>query len=209
MLMNHRRRAFSFVELLITLVIISFVGLGIFSAFRYYNVTAQSATLRAQLNHELRKAADVLKYTLLEARQVYDNSFPYATTPALTGATGSSELIVEIPSVNASGNFINFEDLTYIDYVRFYLTSGVLTRMVYRGTTAPGSARSATSYDVAENISSVSFRYNGVLLGDMTAAELFGLNSVDVHLTAERQNIWSGEMIQQSLEVKINFRNDV
>jgi type II secretory pathway pseudopilin PulG len=202
-----KRTGFSIPELLVSVTLLTVVGMGIFSGFRFYNYTAATAAQKAAVLKNLRTVLDYMKHDLLISRGVYDNvSSYYAVTPPLSETTTTSRLVIRVPSVDGSGDFIDLQDEEYIDFYVYELIGDTLVRKTRRSTKG-GSVRSTDNFILGDNIDSISFSDGLTNLGSLTPTELKGLRHVQVNISGLVQNQYGGPNDTVELIMNVSFRN--
>ncbi len=205
-----KQKGFTLVELLFTLIIFSVVGIGMFSAFKYYNITATEATQRMLALQNIRQSLDIIKHDVFISKGIYGNDTPYSSSPSLVGnSTTSNQLIIAIPSINAGGEYIDCTNSTYVDYYKFHLNAaGELIRTTYRGNLAPGSARLIEDYIIAKNIKSLTFTDNGLVpLSSISDEDIKGMSHIRVEVKVSFKNTLGGADITETITTNISLRN--
>jgi prepilin-type N-terminal cleavage/methylation domain-containing protein len=204
------RYGFTITELLIALLIFVVVGAGILGSFKYFNVAGILSTKKAISLHEVRSGLDYMKHDLVIAKRIYvnDGTTPSTTPsfPASFNTTNNSALTLVVPSVNASGEFIDTTSNNYNDYLHYSVNaSKQLIREVARSTEV-GSARSTTTAILAEKINSITFSNGTVNLGGLAPWQLSAMNYAFVTVTTNVNTTQGGTPMVKSIVMDVVFR---
>ena len=202
---------FSIIELLIALLIFSFVGIGILASFKYFEVAGVLSLKKAMCLHELRSGLDYMKHDMLIAKGLYVSGGTTPSTtptfPASFNTVNDNALTLVVPSVNASGQFIDITDDNYNDYIHYSVNSSKqIIREVVRSIAA-GSARDTGSVTLAERVASLTFSNGVTNLGSLTSSQLASMNFVVVTLTAQINTTLGGTPVTKTLIMEVVFRN--
>lgn len=184
--MNRGIRGFTLIETILTIAMTVLIMLSITNL--YLNFTKLYAYQQTQVatGSAASSAVQAIHAAVLPANQV-------VTSHSFSGTvqtTGSSALVLEVPSMNASGDIV----LNTHDYIAFYLIGTDLYRRVDAGA---GSVRISGTKKVAARVTSIGFTYDHA---DVTQA-----TRVSVTVTVS-ENTKSG-MVQTSLEGTSYLRN--
>jgi Tfp pilus assembly protein PilW len=115
-------------------------------------------------------------------------------------ATADNGLVLEIPSIDSSGNVITGTN----DYVVYHLNTSdptVLERIIDANVT---SSRTDMTRTIAGNVNALSFSSSGTGLGSVS--DVTSLTQVEVSLTT-RKTASSGAVVDDSLNSAIELRN--
>ena len=206
---SMKNRAFSIVELLISLTLLAVVSIGFFSAFRFYQARGLSSTEKAINLNAMRSSLDKLKQDLLISKGLYDNDYSKVhavNEPFNVYQTKDNQLIVKIPSVYSTNEFIDVADSEYTDYYFYYLSSGELIRKTFRSTKT-GSARPTDDYVLAKGLKSIRFSDGLNTLGTLSSEKLLSIRHIQIVITAEVQNTLNGNPQTETLTLNVSFRN--
>ncbi|MBN2143902.1 MAG: prepilin-type N-terminal cleavage/methylation domain-containing protein [Candidatus Aureabacteria bacterium] len=205
-----KQKGFSLTELLVSMAVILIISGGMYSAYRYYRTSGIAATKKAINLNNMRAALDKLKHDLLISQGLYDNDYSKVysgLSASFSGqTTGTSQLIVKVPSINSSGQFINLYDPEYTDYYHYYLSGEKLIRKTYKSTKS-GSARSTDDYIMAEGLDSITFSDGLNLLGACSNEDLLSLRHLQITITALVKNTMDGSTHTETLILNVSFRN--
>jgi type II secretory pathway pseudopilin PulG len=180
------KKGFSLVEAIFAAAILIFV-LGVFAAI-YMNFTKFYGRQQAQINmgNSAREAAKELQSAALQADQIAV-SHNFSGT---TYVTDQDTLVLEIPSIDGSGNVVSGEH----DYIVFYTNGNGLYRLVEAGA---ASSRSSGLNEISDLVSAIMFTYNN--------ANLSLANKIDVDI--QMQIISRGQTAYYNLHQAIYLRN--
>lgn len=91
------RRAYTILELLIVVTLLTVVSLGFFSAFRYYQSRGLMNTTKAINLNAMRSSLDKIKQDLLISKGLYNNDYSTVSAvnaPFNTYLTNDTQLVV-------------------------------------------------------------------------------------------------------------------
>jgi len=183
--MGNRKKSTSgmtLVEVLIASVIALMIGGVVVAAFLSGQRSFVSGTTLMEVHGDARVAMDWLSRDIKWAHQVVMGS---VTIGADTYTTGASELVLSIPSVDASGDIID----GLFDTVVYTLNATDLMRIVAPD---PGSSRTQLSDTIANNVTNLRFT---------TAAD-----NIAVSLTAQK-TVLGGRTLSETLSTSVALRN--
>lgn len=203
------RRAYTILELLIVVTLLTVVSLGFFSAFRYYQSRGLMNTTKAINLNAMRSSLDKIKQDLLISKGLYNNDYSTVSAvnaPFNTYLTNDTQLVVRVPSVYATNEFIDVTDSEYTDYYIYYLSGDSLIRKTFRSTKA-GSVRPTDDYVMAKGIKSILFSDGLHPLGTLGNDKLESLRHIQVTITANVQHTVNGKVYTETLILNVSFRN--
>lgn len=179
-------RGFTLIEVLITAAITAAM-IGAFATF-YASFTRLYAYEQATkgTNTAAGAVAESVEAEALPA----DHVLASHTFSEGTYASGASTLVLELPSVDASGAILSGED----DYAAFYLSGTSAYRVVDTDT---GSARRAGVVKLGDNVTTLSFSYDS---GDMSQVK-----EVTVDVIASTTS--HGAPVAREADVTVRLRN--
>jgi hypothetical protein len=177
---------FSAIEAIFASAILIFV-LGVFVALyanfsKFYNRQQTEITI----GNSARQAVKELQSAALQANQII-TSHSFSGT---TYATGEHTLVLEIPSIDSSGNIV----IGKHDYAAFYLTGSNFFKLVQADA---ASNRSSGQNQISDAVSTLTFTYNN--------ANLALANKIDTDI--QMQTSSSGQTISYHLHQEIYLRN--
>ena len=115
-------------------------------------------------------------------------------------------MIVKIPSVNSSNDFIDLSDPAYTDYYLYFLSNGELIRKTFRSVKT-GSARPTGDFVLAKGLKSIRFSDGLNGLGSLTTEKLWSLRHIQITITADVQHTINGSVYTETLILNVSFRN--
>lgn len=180
------KRGFSIIEAIFASAILIFV-LGAFAVL-YINFSKFYNRQQAEINigNSAREAVKELQSAVLQADQIAASH----TFSGTAYSTDQDTLVLEIPSVDGSGDIVSGKH----DYVVFYLTGNNLYRLIDADA---ASNRSSGQNQISDAVSALTFTYNNPNLALAT--------KIDVGL--QLQTIAGGQTISYNLNQKIYLRN--
>ncbi len=151
-----REQGFTLVELIIVLAICTVLMLGFLSLFEWHQkiYTLEQADVRA---------TSAVRTTLNHMSLYIAQGYEIKATRNVSGTdytTSSNTVILQLPSVNSSGNVI----AATFDYIVFYLDDGSIYQLIEAGS---GSTRDSGSKLLADNVNAFTLTYNN---GDVSLA---------------------------------------
>lgn len=140
---------FTLIELVIVIAVSSVLLLGMLNLFDwhqkiYLQETANIGTTTAVRGSLLKMSKNIAQATTVMASHTFGST---------TYTSGASELVLQLPSVNSSGNAI----ATTYDYVAYYLSGGALYEKIEANA---ASTRLATTKLIAENAQTFTLTYD-------------------------------------------------
>jgi len=183
---RQKERGFSIIEAIFASAILIFV-LGAFVVL-YTNFSKFYNRQQAEINigNSARESVKELQSSILQADQIAASH----TFSGTTYSTDQDTLVLEIPSIDGSGNIVSGK----YDYIAFYLTGNNLYRLIDADA---ASSRSSGQNKISDAVSALTFTYNNP---NLTLA-----SKVDVNL--QMQTISGGQTIFYNLNQKIYLRN--
>lgn len=183
---KHYSRGVTLVELMIVLAIFSvlmivlvnfFVGYSNLSSYVQTTVDASESTglFIAAASSAARQANKVLA------------SYSFSGTPYASGAT---TMVLELPSVDSSGNTISGR----YDYMAFYLSG---TDIYWHSLADASSSRKSFTRKIGTSVQTLAFTYDS---GDFSA-----VTKVNIDVRVQKQT--NGQTIQSSLHQVVYLRN--
>lgn len=207
----HKQKGFTLSEMLISVVLLSLVATGFFASFHYSHRTGIAATKKAMTLNNMRSALDKFKHDILISKGLYYNDYTTVynvSSSFATHSTDTNQLIIKVPSIDSSGEFINLYDSNYTDYYRYYVSNGNLIRKTYKSNEA-NSARSTNDYILARGIQSVKFGNGLNYLGDTETSsdDIHSMRHVQITVKARIKNTVDGTYETVELILNVSFRN--
>lgn len=157
----HINTGFTLIEVLISIVIISFILIALFNIYTGYNTVMTIQQAHIDVNGSARTIVDEFKQTAMQADSVVA-SHAFSGT---TYSSGTSAIVFELPSIDSSGNIISG---TY-DYIVLYATSTSAYKITDSGT---GSARISGTRHLSDTLSTLSFTYSNASITQATSTDL-------------------------------------
>jgi type II secretory pathway pseudopilin PulG len=185
---------FTFVEVLVTLVLsIAVIG-SVVSAYVSHQKSFLVATSFIDVQNDARKAMENMVRDGRWAVELVSSKGAYTTTPSC--------IVLKVPSINDDNNIIDIE--TNFDYFVYRLNSGNLERIVTD--CDESSARTNGSSTVVSNVDSLNFtfkdKYNNTTVTHANAC------GVDISLTVGKTAVAAaGTRATECLATTIKFRN--
>jgi hypothetical protein len=177
---------FSAIEAIFASAILIF-ALGVFVAlYANYSKFYKRQQTEITIGDSARQAVKELQNVALQANQIM-TSHSFSGT---TYTTGQHTLVMEIPSVDSSGNIVSGKH----DYVVFYLTGNNFFKLVQADAV---SNRSSGQNQISDAVSALTFTYNN--------ANLALANKIDTDI--QMQTISGGQTIAYHLHQEIYLRN--
>lgn len=180
-------RAFTLVEILVVLAIVSFIVAAITDLLLHYNstLTLQQATIDVDMSanqvvYEVEQAA--LQASAISASHTFGSATYYS---------GSSALVLQVPSIDSSGNIISGSN----DYIAFFATSTTNAYEVVDA--AVGSSRGDTTRLLSDVLSTLTFTYGTTTPANATSTTVDVVTSTMVGTTT----------ISRHLDEQVYLRN--
>jgi len=209
-----RKAGFSFVEVLISITIMTTVLVGIYGGFRYFAISQKSNIANTIALQRAEKSLANISKDIAFAIGI--DTGTYVATNTATSFT------VTLPSIKSDGTVITQDGFgdpvtfgTYKDYVYYWYDSSdkAIKRQVIIDSSAPtpvGRANSTTT--IAKNIDSVAFSSDGTsattlnLLSTGPTGQLSSMDTLYITLTST-YNRANADPVNKTLSFKIRFRN--
>lgn len=183
---NFKNRGFSLVELIIAITIFIIIATLLTLFFVNYYKTYRFQQAGIKLSNFASVGANALQENVRQADKII-------TTHSFSGVnytTNSTNLILELPSVDSAGNIIN---ATY-DYVLFYISGNSLYKLVQANNS---SVRTSGLKKINDNVLNINFVYNN--------SNLSIANKIDVNMAM--QTIVGSQTISYNIVQEIYLRN--
>lgn len=181
-----RTRAFTLVETMVVIAISTMVFIALVSILMHYGRTLETQSATIDVNVSANRVVNTIAPLVLQANAV-------ATSYTLSGTTyttSSTTLVLELPSIDASGAIISGA----YDYAIFYASS---SQAYERIVVSASSNRAAATKTLGTAIKSLSFTYDSV---DVTSA-----TSVTVDVRTEK--VTRQETVSAHLTNQTHLRN--
>jgi hypothetical protein len=183
---NQNNRCFSLAETVIATAILIYVLVALLVLYNNFFKVYSNQQTRVALGNSAREAVKELKNAALQANQIVA-SHNFSGT---TYSTGQHTLVLEIPSIDGSGNIVNGKH----DYAVFYLTGTNLYRRIQADA---ASSRPSGLNKISDAVSAITFTYN--------SADLALATKIDADM--EMQKISGGQNVSYQLHQEIYLRN--
>ena len=151
----------------------------------------------AEINSDARLAVDRIVRDVRWATELETTR----TISSTTYQTANDELIIQVPSIDSSGDIISS---TY-DYIVYALDSSDATRLRRIVDPDASSNRASMNQVVAKNISSFSLSSGGT--GLSSVGSLSSVDAIEVTVAVNKEPI-EGKTVTQSLSSEVEIRND-
>lgn len=142
---SNASKGFTLIELIIVLGIFSILVFFLAYISGYHFQTYDNENAELNITNDARTALDDVDNYVRQAHRILSTYTTYTT--------GNTTLIVQIPSIDSSGQII---DSTY-DIVVFYRSGSNFIRQVFPNTS---SSRSSATRNLAAGVTSLTFSYN-------------------------------------------------
>lgn len=179
------RRGVTIVELLVVVAVFSVLMIVLVNFFVGYNNSFTYLTTSIDASQSTGLFINSASNAVRQAKQIV-TSHVFSGTTYTTSATA---LVLELPSINASGVVSGA-----YDYMTFYLSG---TDIYWRTDANASSTRTSFTKKISTSVQSLAFTYNN---GDVTQA-----TKVDIAITVQKQV--QNQTIQSSLHQQIYLRN--
>lgn len=177
---------FSLAELIIAAAILIFVLGAFVVVYGSYSKHFNYLQTQIKTSQVAREAVKELQSIALQADQILASH----TISGHSYSTGSNTVVLELPSIDGSGNVISGKH----DYAVFYVTGKNLYRSVQ---VDASSSRPSGTNKISDEVASINFTYNNA---DLTKA-----NKIDADI--EMQAISRGQTVSYHLHQAIYLRN--
>jgi hypothetical protein len=179
-------RCFSLAETVIATAILIFILVALLALYNNYFKSYNNQEARIAMGGSAREAVKELQSAALQADQIVASHSFSGTTYTTNGNT----VILEIPSIDGSGNIIDGKN----DYVVFYLTGKNLYRRIE---VDAASSRPSGQNKISDVVSTLSFVYDNADLSEATKIET----------DLEMQKISGGQNVSYELHQETYLRN--
>lgn len=189
-------KGFSLAELMVAL------GLGVFmlSAVLSLNVLAKESftigTAFMDIHGSARKTMDWMTKDIRWAEQVVSSH----TIGAQTYTTGDSEIILQVPSIDGSGDVITTSD----DYIIYHVNSSDSTQLERIVDADSASSRSDETKILINDLNSLNFSSSGT--GLSSVSDVTSLTNVEVGFSTSKTPA-QGKSVSESLNSVVELRN--
>lgn len=180
------KRGFSFIEAVMAIAILIFILVALvylyysYTKVYYYQQAVQNVSGSASI------AANELQSTVMQADHIVaSHSFS-----GHTYTTGQSTLVLEIPSIDSSGNIVSSK----YDYAVFYVSGTRLYRLVQSDA---ASSRPSGLKQLSDVLGNLTLTYNN--------ADLSKADKIDADI--QMQTITRGQTVSYSLHQEVYLRN--
>ena len=177
---------FSFVEAIFAAAILIFVLTAFIVLYLNFSKSYNRQQAEIKMGDSAREAVKELQNNALQTDQIM-TSHNFSGT---VYSTGQHTLVLEVPSVDGSGNIVSDKH----DYVVFYLTGKNLYRLVQADA---ASSRPSGLNQISDAVATLTFAYNN--------ADLAKADKIDADV--QMQTISGGQTISYSLHQEIYLRN--
>lgn len=188
-------QGFTLVELMVGLAIFSMIMTMIMVAYVGSQRDFITGIAKLDLNRNTRLTLDWMRRDIKAA----DSLIASRPINGTTYTTGNSELIIRMPSVDASGNIIAASD-----YVVYHVSTTDPTRLERIVSADAGSSRSSGTANVALQLSAIQFSSGGI--GLSAVGSLASVDTVEVSITTAK-TILGGRVMQAIMQSAYNLRN--
>ncbi len=165
---RNNQQGFTIIEIVIVTFLFAILLMGMLGIFDWHQKVFLLEQAEVRATGSVRTAFNEMTRYIAQGNQILASR----TISGQTYNTGASALVLEIPSLNSSGNVI----ATSFDHVIYYASGTELHQIIEPGT---GSVRPAGNRQLSSSLQSLSFTYNNA---DPTQA-----SSVVVDITAQAQ----------------------
>ncbi|MDQ3018889.1 MAG: prepilin-type N-terminal cleavage/methylation domain-containing protein [bacterium] len=177
--LNAKQQGFTLIEVVIVTFLFSILLLGLMSLYDWHQKVYMLEQAEVQATGSVRSAMNNMSRYIAQGREI-DSS---RTINGTTYNTSSSSIIVEIPSLSASGDVVNGG----FDYVVYYLSGTNLYQVIETGS---GSVRIGGTKQLSSAMESLTFTYNNadptiasqVIIDMQARATARGTSSVTAHV---------------------------
>jgi Tfp pilus assembly protein PilW len=191
-----RKRGLTFVELIVAVGISTVLMATVFTITLMARQAYEASTIFVDICGGARIGMDWISRDLRWSSQVLSN----ITIDTQTYATADNELVLEIPSIDGSGDVITGTS----DYVVYHLNTTHPARLERILDADSTSSRSDEAHVITNNMNALFFSSGGTGLGSI--ADYSTLTQVEAAL-ATRKTASSGRVVGYSLNSVIKLRN--
>jgi type II secretory pathway pseudopilin PulG len=172
---DFRKKGFSLVEIIFAVVIFIFILAALVFIYVNYSKFYNRQQAELKIGDSAREAAKELQADALQGDQIVANH----SFSGVTYTTGQHALVLELPSMNATGEIVSDKH----DYVVFYLSGKNLYRLVQIDA---ASSRAQGLNKISDSVSSLNFTYNNPNLTQATKID----TDLQMQTTSGGQNIF-------------------